>query len=111
MGTPSSMSRRFERVGTWSMGTVKRELLLAPGTGLPLSSFRSGDQRFPVQSHASTGAGSSCPSHHTVLSSRSTTLVKMVFFLMASIMFGLDLLLVPGATPKQPDSGFTAQSL
>ena len=44
-------------------------------------------------------------------SSRSATLVKMVFFLTVFTALGLVFEPVPGATPKNPASGLIAQSL
>src|SRR3989304_453659 len=51
------------------------------------------------------------PSHHTVPSDLSATFVKMAFRLIVAIAFGFVFALVPGATPKKPASGLTAQSL
>ena len=66
----------------------------------------------PVQSSEFAGGFLSSFSHHTVLSSRlSPTFVKIVFFLVAARALGFDFSLVPGATPKNPFSGFVAQSL
>ena len=48
-------------------------------------------------------------SHQTSLSGVSTTLVKMVFFSIVRMAFGLLLMLVPGATPKKPASGLIAR--
>ena len=49
------------------------------------------------------------PSHHTSPPSVSATLVKTVLPpAIVFIAFGLDFQLVPGATPKNPNSGFTA---
>ena len=41
-------------------------------------------------------------------SSVSATLVKTLFSLSVSMAFGLDFMLVPGATPKKPASGLIA---
>ncbi len=54
---------------TATAGTVKR--LFGWAAGSPLL----GVQGRPRQSIAEAGAGSSCPSHHTVLSGRSATFV------------------------------------
>ena len=64
----------------------------------------------PCQSQPSAGGSPSPPSHHTVPSLASTTLVKIVLRLMVFIMFGLVFELVPGATPKKPVSGLIAHS-
>src|SRR6516225_6684589 len=50
------------------------------------------------------------PSHHTPPSGVSATLVKMVFFASDFMALGLVLMLVPGATPKNPASGLIARS-
>src|SRR6202022_2509847 len=76
--------------------------------GCAALSSESGVQSLPFQSIRCWGSPSR-PSHHTSPSSVSATLVNTV--LPASIVFiafGLDFQLVPGATPKKPDSGLTA---
>src|SRR6266545_3804446 len=65
----------------------------------------------PRQSRALLGTGSSCPSHQTVPSGRNATLVKMVSLVTVRMALRLVFEPVPGATPKQPASGLTAQSL
>src|SRR5918996_4369543 len=87
------------------MDTVKRALGCAAGCP------PSGSQGSPRQSTALLGTGSSCPSHQTVPSGRSATLVKIVSLVTVFMAFRLVLDPVPGATPKQPASGLTAQSL
>src|SRR3989304_10302418 len=87
------------------METVKRELGGAAGEP------PSGSHGLPRQSWASLGTGSSCPSHQTVPSGRSATLVKIVSFLTILMAVGLVFEPVPGATPKTPASGLIAQSL
>ena len=69
-----------------------------------------GFQGRPCQSQPSAGGSPSPPSHHTVPSLVSTTLVKIVLRLMVFIMLGLVFELVPGATPKKPVSGLIAHS-
>ena len=104
MGTPWGFSNSGEMQGQFSAGAVKRELGWAAGP-----SAVSGLQGLPFQSRAWWGGFLSSLSHHTVSSSRfRATLVKMVPFLVVSRALGLDLALVPGATPKKPFSGFTA---
>src|SRR5271165_1917225 len=67
-------------------------------------------QSLPFQSIRWSGSPSS-PSHHTSLSSVSATLVKTVLpASMVRMALGLDFQLVPGATPKKPNSGLTAYS-
>ena len=101
-GTPLGFSRSAEMDGHSLAGTVKRLLGWAAGPSL----FHGR----PRQSVTLLGAGSSCPSHHTPPSGLSPTLVKMVFFWIVRMALGLVLELVPGTTPKNPASGFTAHS-
>ena len=104
MGTPWGFSNSGEMQGQFFAGAVKRELGWAAGP-----SAVSGLQGLPFQSRAWWGGFLSSLSHHTVSSSRfRATLVKMVPFLVVARALGLDLALVPGATPKKPFSGFTA---
>src|SRR5260221_14580334 len=60
--------------------------------------------------HVINPAGGSppIPSHHGSFSAVTPVLVKIVLRVSASITFGLVFLLVPGATPKNPDSGLIA---
>jgi hypothetical protein len=69
IGTPSGACHFGDMVGQRSAGTVKR--LLGWAADSPLR----GVQGRPRQSIADAGAGSSWPSHHTVLSGRSATFV------------------------------------
>ena len=69
-----------------------------------------GFQGRPCQSEPSAGGSPSPPSHHTLPSLPSTTLVKMVRRPMVLIMLGLVFEFVPGATPKKPVSGLIAHS-
>src|SRR5690242_2066381 len=85
------------------MATVNRLLGCAAGPGL------AGVQGSPLQSVHAAG-GSSRPSHQTVPSGFSATLVNRVFFFTAWVALGFELMLVPGATPKKPASGLTAYS-
>ena len=106
MGTPVLLSNSGLMQGQFIAGAVKRELGCAPFEPSVQSHFS------PFQFSAFFGGFLSMPSHQTVLSSRlRTTLVKMVFFLVAASALGLDFSLVPGATPKKPFSGFTAHNL
>src|SRR3989338_1694341 len=104
IGTPCGSSHSREIEGHWDAGVVKRLLGCAP------FSPEAGVQGLPLQSIPSEGVSSS-PSHQTVLSFFATTLVNIVFFWIVMSALGFDLLLVPGATPKNPDSGLIAQSL
>ena len=84
------------------MSTVNRELGWAAGVGL------SGVHRWPCQSVRRGGLVSVMPSHHTSPSGVSATLVKMALPHSDSMALRLDLLDVPGATPKNPASGLMA---
>jgi hypothetical protein len=75
-------------------GAVKRELGCAAFSVEPFFQGR------PCQSVSSSGTSPSISSHHTSPSSVRATLVKMVSRWMVFIAFGLDFMLVPGATPK-----------
>src|SRR5271165_1390739 len=108
IGTPSGASQLASMQGHCEAGAVKRPFgweALAP-----VSFAIAGVQRFPCQSRHSAGGSSVMPSHQTPPSSVSATLVKIVFFASVAIALGLVFLLVPGATPKNPDSGLMARS-
>ena len=60
------------------------------------------------QSTNSAGFSSVIPSHQISPSGVRAQLVKMEFFVIVSIAFGFDFMLVPGATPKKPASGLIA---
>ena len=64
-------------------------------------------QVLPRQSVRPSG-GSPMPSHQTSPSAVSAVLVKMVFASIESMALGLVVMLVPGATPKNPASGLIA---
>src|SRR5271165_4854136 len=109
MGTPLGSSHAGSIVGHCEAGAVKRALgcaAFAP-VALPIS----GVHFFPCQSRHSAGGSSVMPSHHTPPSGVSATLVKIVFFASVAIALGFVFLLVPGATPKNPDSGLMARRL
>jgi len=104
IGTPSPVKNSSAMVGQFSAGAVNLELGWAPFSVevLPFHGF-------PSQSSPFSGGFLSSFSHHTVLSSRFlATLVNMVFLCVVLRAFGFDFSLVPGATPKNPFSGFTA---
>jgi hypothetical protein len=67
----------------------------------------SGVQSSPSQSIAWLG-GSLIPSHQMSPSSVSAQFVKIEFFRRVAIAFGFVFSDVPGATPKNPDSGLIA---
>src|ERR1700760_3733639 len=95
IGTPFGLLTSGESAGLFSAGEVKRLF------GCAAFSFDSPlTQGLPCQSVRRAGASPPTPSHQTVLSSGMATFVKMVFFRTVFIALGLDLLLVPGATPK-----------
>ncbi len=85
--------------------TVKRALGCAAGRPQP------GVQSWPRQSMRCAGGSSVSPSHHTSPSSVSAQLVKITSRSSVVIALGLDLRLVPGATPKNPASGLIARSV
>src|SRR3954471_23854135 len=108
IGTPSGLSQSGSIVGHCFAGAVKREFGCAAFA--PVAFPISGVQILPCQSVAISGGCSVMPSHHTPPSGVSATFVKIVFFASAAIAFGLVLLPVPGATPKNPASGLIARS-
>src|SRR5580698_8256051 len=101
-GTPSGFCQSGSITGHCAAGAVKREFGCAPF--LPLSGVHS----LPSQSIPMAGAGTPMPSHHTSPSGVNTTLVKIVFFAHEAMAFGFEVAEVPGATPKNPVSGFIA---
>ena len=103
-GTPWGSSAAGSITGHWLIGAVKRALGCA--AGCPLA----GVQSWPIQSIRCAGDVFVMPSHHTSPSSVSATLVKMVLVRIDAIALGLDFSLMPGATPKKPDSGLMAYS-
>ena len=104
MGTPSGLSNSGLRQGQLRAGAVKRLLGCAAFSGL------CGVQGRPRQSMARAGGVLLRPSHQTVLSLRSSaTFVKIVSLCVEMSALGFDFMDVPGATPKKPFSGFTAQ--
>src|SRR5271165_7432706 len=108
IGTPSGFSQSVSMLGHWPAGAVKRPFGWA--AVFPVALPISGVHFFPCQSRHSAGGSSVMPSHHTPPSGVSATLVKIVFFASVAIALGLVFLLVPGATPKNPDSGLMARS-
>src|SRR5712671_7894847 len=106
MGTPFGSSQAGSIVGHCFAGAVKRALGCAALA--PVSLAICGVHLFPCQSRHSSGGSSVMPSHHTPPSGVSATLVKMVFFFTVSMQLGFVSQPVPGATPKNPDSGLIA---
>src|SRR2546430_5717928 len=103
IGTPSGFSQSGSIDGHWLAGAVKRAFGCAAGRPQP------GVQSSPFQSMRCAGGLSFIPSHQTSPSSVSAVLVKMQFLLIVCIALGLDCPFVPGATPKNPDSGLIAR--
>jgi hypothetical protein len=81
---------------------VKRAFGWAAGASAP------GVQSLPFQSIRCAGGSSVSPSHHTSPSSVSAQFVKIEFARAVATAFGFVFSFVPGATPKNPASGFTA---
>src|SRR5678815_2595405 len=101
IGTPDGLSHSGEITGHCRAGVVKRAFgcaALRPLCGV--HGRRS-------QSIACAG-GSPMSSHHTSPSGVSAQFVKIEFFSIVFIAFGLLFVLVPGATPKKPASGLIA---
>src|SRR6202050_2083048 len=102
MGTPFGSSHSGAITGHCAAGAVKRELGCA--------AFRpeSGVHGRRSQSTNLAGFSSVLPSPHTSPSSVIAQFVKMEFLVTLSIALAFDFILVPGATPKKPDSGLIA---
>src|SRR5579862_1483050 len=107
IGTPLGSSQAGSIVGHCDAGAVKRELGCAAFA--PVSFAICGVHFLPCQSVHAAGGSSVMPSHQTPPSGVSATLVKMVLRESAAIAFGFVLADVPGATPKNPASGFMAR--
>src|SRR5437764_3997075 len=107
MGTPVGSSQAESMVGHCFAGAVNREFGCAALA--PVFLAISGVQRLPCQSMHSAGGSSVMPSHQMPPSGVSATLVKILFFASAAIALGLVFTEVPGATPKNPASGFMAR--
>ena len=104
IGTPFVELNSLDMQGQFSAFAVNLELGCAP------FSPQSGSHFSPFQFRALRGGVLLRPSHQTVLLSRSwTTFVKIVSLFVVARALGFDFALVPGATPKKPYSGLTAQ--
>ena len=101
-GTPCGSSHLADMLGHCRAATVKRALGCA---ALPVRS-----QGPPCQSSRSAGGVLSLPSHQGIPSGVTATFVKIASRAMVAIAIGLVSRLVPGTTPKNPASGFTAHS-
>src|SRR5271163_4120180 len=93
--------------GHCEAGAVKRPLGWAAFA--PVFLAIAGVQRFPCQSRHSAGGSSVMPSHQTPPSGVSATLVNMEFFASVAMALRFVFAEVPGATPKNPASGFMAR--
>src|SRR5262249_39167806 len=99
IGTPRGSSHSGAITGHCFAGVVKRAF------GCAALRFVSGDQGRRSQSINSAGLLSVIPSHQTSPSGEIAQLVKIELRVTVFIAFGLDVMPVPGATPKNPASG------
>src|SRR3954453_21762413 len=102
IGTPFGSSHSGAIDGTCEAGEQNREF------GWAATVLDSGVHDWPFQSVRCAGGSSVRSSHHTSPSSVSAVLVNTVFASMACSALGFDFSLVPGATPKNPNSGLIA---
>src|SRR5262245_27905903 len=102
IGTPFTSSHSGAITGHCDAGAQKREL------GCAASWSSAGVHGCRFQSVACAGGSPSIPSHHTSPASVSAVLVNTVLVATVCIAFGLLSLFVPGATPKNPNSGLIA---
>ena len=112
MGTPLGFSHSGSMLGHCEAGAVNRPLGWR-AAGVWLAEKSSG---WPRQSMRCSGTVSVMPSHQMppsglpFLPTVRATLVKMELRARVAIALGLVLAVVPGATPKNPDSGLMARS-
>src|SRR6266404_6235673 len=106
MGTPFGFSQSGSIVGHCEAGAVKRAFGCAAFA--PVCLAISGVHWLPCQSRHSAGGSSVIPSHQTPPSGVSATLVKIELVASVAMAFGFFLTEVPGATPRNPDSGLIA---
>src|SRR5258708_24994122 len=102
IGTPCGFSQSESMEGHCDAGTVKRALGCAAFLPQP------GVHSLPCQSMSLAGGVSVIPSHHTSPSGVMATFVNIVLLLIIAMQLGLVFSDVPGATPKNPDSGLIA---
>src|SRR6266436_6083757 len=88
--------------GHCDAGTVNRALGCAAFLPQP------GVHSLPCQSMSLAGGVSVIPSHHTSPSGVMATFVNIVLLPIIAMQLGLVFSDVPGATPKNPDSGLIA---
>ncbi len=115
MSTPSGSSQVGSMVGHCAAGAVKRPFGMGGRSCARVLLVATPYQGLPRQSSASAGGVSVMPSHQmsplgTPFSVTSATLVKMELARRVAMALGLVLSVVPGATPKKPDSGLMARS-
>src|SRR4029077_1264050 len=101
IGTPSGASHFGETLGDCAAGTVYRAF------GCAAAPF-DGSHFSPRQVINPAGGSPPIPSHHGSFSAVTPVFVKIVLRFSASITFGFVFRPVPGATPKNPDSGLIA---
>src|SRR6201995_1432310 len=104
IGTPSGSCHSGAIDGHCEAATVKREFGCAAGGPV------AGVHDWPFQSVRCAGGSSVRSSHHTSPSSVSAVLVNTALASMVCSALGLECSLVPGATPKNPNSGLIACS-
>src|SRR5688572_23344267 len=102
IGTPLGFSHSLDMDGHCFAGAVNREF------GCAAFSLEAGDHDRPCQSTKRPGGSPSIPSHHGSFRSVTATFVKIELRFSVVIALGFVLLLVPGATPKNPASGLIA---
>src|SRR5512146_2244693 len=102
MGTPWGSSHAGSTTGHCEIGAVNLEL------GWAAFSSEEGVQLFPCQLNNLAGFCFVIPSHQISPSGVKAVFVKIEFFAIVSIALGLVSIDVPGATPKNPASGFIA---
>src|SRR5215510_3813044 len=102
IGTPFGSSHSGAMTGHCDAGTQNREFGWAAGVS------DAGVHSLRRQSVQCAGGSFVIPSHHTSPSSVSAVFVNTVFLVNVSIAFGFVSMLVPGATPKNPNSGLIA---
>ncbi len=103
IGTPFGSSHSSAITGHCDAGAQNREFGCAAGVS------DAGVQSWRFQSVRCAGGSPSMPSHQTSPSSVRPTLVNTVLRVRVSIALGLVSKLVPGATPKSPNSGLIAR--
>src|ERR1700680_3128659 len=102
IGTPSGASHCGDMLGDCWAGTVYRAFGCAAG---PFEASHAS----PFQLINAFGGVPLIPSHHGSRCSVMATFVKIVFLCSAPMTLGFVFIPVPGATPKNPDSGLMAR--